>query len=103
MVTTDFVLDETITLIFRRLAFTKARRFLASMDESIDGGFIEVQSISPERFGEAKKLRLKFRDKPHISFTDFTSFVVMRELGLDDVITDDDHFEHAGFGFQKIA
>ena len=103
VVTTDFVLDETITLVFRRLAFLKAKRFMNSMDASIDGGFVEVQSISPERFAEAKKLRLKFRDKPRISFTDLSSFVVMRELGLVDVITDDEHFQHVGFGFRKIG
>jgi predicted nucleic acid-binding protein len=103
VVTTDYVLDETITLIFRRLAFAKAKRLLDAMDQSVERGFVDVQAVSAERFAEAKRLRLKYRDKPRISFTDFTSFVVMRELGLAEVITDDDHFQHVGLGFRKIV
>lgn len=101
VVTTDYVIDETITLVFRRLAFPKARRLLTTMDASVERGFVDLQFVSPERFTAAKRLRLKYRDKPRISFTDLTSFAVMRELGLTDVITDDDHFEHVGLGFRK--
>jgi len=56
---------------------------------------------SPSRFEEAKVLRLRFDDKPRISFTDLTSMVVMREIGVTDVITGDEHFEHVGMGFQR--
>jgi predicted nucleic acid-binding protein len=37
-----------------------------------------------------------------ISFTDITSFVVMRELGLSAVLTGDAHFEHVGQGFKRL-
>ncbi|MFO8163330.1 MAG: hypothetical protein R6T98_04120, partial [Desulfatiglandales bacterium] len=59
-----------------------------------------VEWITPLRFEEAKKMRLKFDDKPRISFTDLTSMTVMKELGLRDIVTADDHFEHVGLGFQ---
>ena len=47
-------------------------------------------------------MRLRYRDKPDISFTDFTSFVVMRELGLRDVLTADAHFAQAHLGFRRL-
>jgi predicted nucleic acid-binding protein len=39
---------------------------------------------------------LKHRDQGY-SFTDVTSFIVMRELGMSDALTEDRHFEQAGF------
>jgi predicted nucleic acid-binding protein len=47
-------------------------------------------------------LRRKYSDKPRISFTDFTSMVVMSELGITDVMTEDDHFLQVGMGFNKV-
>ena len=52
------------------------------------------------RFQWAWQLRTKYRDKPKISFTDFTSFVVMQDLGIHEVLTDDAHFLQINLGFQ---
>ena len=49
-----------------------------------------------------RRLRLRYHDKPRISFTDLTSFVVMRELGLHRVLTGDAHFEQVGLGFVRF-
>ena len=57
--------------------------------------------VTPERFEKAKTLRLKYHDKPRISFTDLTSMAVMKEIGVTDVITGDEHFEHVGMGFHR--
>jgi len=44
-------------------------------------------------------MRQRFHDKPDISFVDFTSFVVMQELGITDVFTGDAHFKQVNLGF----
>jgi predicted nucleic acid-binding protein len=44
----------------------------------------------------------KYKDKGDISFVDFTSFVVMRETGVLDVLTADRHFNEVGLKFRKI-
>ncbi len=52
--------------------------------------------IAEERFEKAKRLRLKFQDKPRISFTDLTSMVVMQERRLTRILTEDEHFTQVG-------
>jgi predicted nucleic acid-binding protein len=100
--TTDYVLDETFTLLFRRLPLPLAEESVGLLDEAIKEGYLNLEWVSPERFEEAKELRLRFRDKPKISFTDLTSMVVMKELGVSSILTDDDHFTHVGMGFEKM-
>ncbi len=99
--TSDYVLDETITLVFKRLPFKTAKESLTKIDKAIEEGYLQVEWVTPERFEKAKGLRLKYQDKPKISFTDLTSMVVMKELGVMDIITGDEHFAHVGMRFRK--
>jgi predicted nucleic acid-binding protein len=98
-VTTDYVLDETITRLFTVSRFTSARRFLEGVFEASQQGLLDIEHVTPERFRIAWRLRNRYKDKPRISFTDLTSFAVMRELGLQHVLTGDAHFEQVGMGF----
>lgn len=100
--TSDYVLDETITLLFRRLPFTTARDSLESIQQAISEGYLLLERISPEGFQQAIDLRLRFQDKPRISFTDFVSMVVMSECGVTDILTEDDHFTHVGMSILKV-
>jgi predicted nucleic acid-binding protein len=101
-VTTDYVLDETLTRLFSAVPFAKARRFAEAIFQASESGLVEIERVTPGRFQAAWELRLRYRDKPRISFTDLTSFVVMKEIGLTSVISGDAHFEHAGLGFRRI-
>ena len=100
--TSDYVLDETVTLLFRRLPFSTAKKSLESIQQAVAEGYLHLEWVTPERFEKAKELRSKFQDKPRISFTDFTSIVVMAECGITEILTEDDHFLQVGMGFQKV-
>ena len=100
-VTTDYVLDETATRLFGRRPFAEARRFMEALLQGGSGGFLLIERITTERFERAWQLRLRYDDKPHISFTDLTSFVVMQEEGMVDVLTNDDHFGQVNLGFVR--
>lgn len=101
-VTTDYVLDEALTRLFAVAPFAPARQFATAIFEAARTGSVTLERITPERFDRAWRLRLRYQDKPRISFTDLTSFVVMRELGLRRVATGDAHFEQVGLGFMRV-
>jgi predicted nucleic acid-binding protein len=99
IVTSDFVLDELLTIMFSRISFEMASRFAESILRS---PFITIERITPERFQKAWELRLKFSDKPRISFTDLTSMAAMNELGISEVLTADKHFDQVGMNFRFL-
>ena len=93
LVTSDFVVDETLTLIRFRLGLAAADAWWRQADGSRR---LRWERVDSERFEKARHLFFQYRDKG-FSFTDCTSFVIMRELRLTHVITTDAHFRQAGF------
>lgn len=93
LVLTDDILDEAATLAMARRGGYAALRLLEIPD--LSGGF-DLEWIGPERFTAAKALFHKHADHGY-SFTDCTSFIVMREFGLTEALTTDRHFREAGF------
>lgn len=99
---TDYVLDETITLLFRREVFEEAVHFMEGIFESVEEGHLTVERITSECFGAAWELRKRFHDKPKMSFTDLTSMSVMTKRKIKKVLTEDDHFLQVQMGFQRV-
>lgn len=93
LVTTDFVVDETLTLVRFRLGLAAANAWWQQIDGSAR---LRWERIENDRFERARNLFFQYRDKD-LSFTDCTSIVVMRELKLTTVITTDRHFHQVGF------
>ena len=102
LITTDYVLDETFTRLFSRIDFAVASRFCQRVFAAEEAGILSIERIDPARFEAAYQLRLRYRDKGRISFTDFTSFVVMKELTVRDALTADEHFDQVQLGFRRV-
>ncbi len=92
-VTTDYVLDETATLLRARGLTKQLREFFRLTEESRALG---IEWMTPDRFTAAREFMLKHLDQ-EFSFTDCSSFVVMKELRLTDALATDHHFRIAGF------
>lgn len=92
-VTTDYVVDETATLLRARGLTKLLTEFFRLTEES---QALTMEWTSPDRFAAARKFMLKHLDQ-EFSFTDCVSFVVMKELRLIDALATDDHFRVAGF------
>lgn len=97
LVTSDYVLDETITRLFQRQPFLESKRFLEATFVAAERGHLLIERIDASLFQQAWLLRLRFDDQPGISFTDLTSFAVMRAHRITRVITQDRHFALGGF------
>ena len=93
LITTDFVVDETLTLLRLRLGLIAAEKWWQQVDRS---SRLRWERIDGDRFEKARQLFFQYRDKPY-SFTDCTSCVIMRELRLTHALTTDRHFSQMGF------
>ena len=93
LVTSNYILDESLTLIRMRLGIEAAEKWWMMVSESPR---CNVEWITPERNEKAVRWFFTWKDQS-FSFTDCTSFTVMRELGIEDVLTGDRHFATAGF------
>jgi hypothetical protein len=92
-VTTDYVLDETATLL-RARGLTKLLKGFLQLTEASQA--LSIEWMTPDRFAAARGYMLKHLDQ-EFSFTDCASFVVMKELRLRDALATDRHFRIAGF------
>jgi uncharacterized protein len=93
LLTTDYVVDETLTLLRVRLSLAAAEAWWRQVDGSAR---VRWERVDTARFERAVELFFQFRDKG-FSFTDCTSFAVMRELRLAKALTTDRHFRQMGF------
>ena len=99
--TSDYVLDETITLLYARYP-NQAEVAIRSLLRLIEAGHIIHERITDDRFDAAWRLRQRYGDKPAISFTDLTSMVIMQEHTIGQILTEDRHFEQVGLGLQRV-
>jgi uncharacterized protein len=93
VVTTDYIVDETLTLTKARI---DAPTTLTLLDRIERSQAIDLELLGGDRFLDAKQYFRKHSDHGY-SFTDCTSFVVMDELEIRAALTTDRHFKEAGF------
>lgn len=99
-VTSDFVIAEFLSALFGIMPFAPAARFGESLFQAFATGQYQLVHVSPAQFRRAWDLRVRYHDKPDISFVDLTSMVVMQDLGIADVFTGDAHFLQVNLGFR---
>lgn len=96
-VTSNFVLDETLTLLARRAGYAfaaeRARKIFSSEAMTI---------LRPVEEDEREALDFfeKYADQ-EVSFTDCVSFVLIRKKRIEEIFSFDGHFEQAGFRLLK--
>jgi uncharacterized protein len=93
LVTTNFVVDETLTLLRTRLGWRTARSF----GDRVRAGYLtRLERVSPRDEEAAWDIFVRYSDHA-FSFTDCTSFAVMRRLGLAAALAADADFRTFGF------
>ena len=92
-VTSDYVLDETITLLTARKHGHLVEPFL---QVTLHSSACRIEWTDPDRFTETASFLLKHQDHAW-SFTDCLSFVLMKKDRLREALTKDVNFAQAGF------
>jgi len=92
LITTDFVLDETLTLLRAR---NETPRAVALGDQLLIERWANLHFVSEEEIREAWQVFRTYADKEW-SFTDCTSKVVIEKLGLTAAFSFDHHFRQFG-------
>jgi len=88
---TNFLVDETYTLMLARLGYRFAVRFL----DELRASSLTIVRIEPRDEHQAEQILRQFDDK-RFSYTDATSFAVMERLGIEAAFTFDKNFTEYG-------
>jgi hypothetical protein len=96
LLTTNFVVDEATTIIRYKLGHPAAVAFRQTIRQMVDDGLLTIVRVSEAYEDAAGDIFDQYGDQD-FSFTDCTSFAVMRDLGLTEVFTGDQHFSTMGF------
>jgi uncharacterized protein len=92
LLTTDFIMDETLTLLRARGQNQKASKLGSAF---LDGSAATLYCIAMDDLYEAMEVFQRFADKEW-SFTDCTSKVVIEKLELATAFSFDHHFRQFG-------
>lgn len=98
IITTDYVIDELLTLILVR----KSKFFAININHLIESpkNLFSIHFVGENEFNISRKIFNEYSDKQW-SFTDCTSYVEMKELNIRNAFSFDKHFDQ--FGFVKRA
>jgi predicted nucleic acid-binding protein len=92
LITSDYILDETYTII----RFRAGHHIAVQFGEAVRGSkFLRVEYIASDSIEKAWELFKTFSDH-EFSFTDCTSFVLMERLKIKAAFTFDAHFKEYG-------
>jgi uncharacterized protein len=92
LVTSDYVVDETLTLLRAR---RQPRSALALGDAFFDGTLTKIHHLSAAEFRGSWQIFRQFSDK-NWSFTDCTSKLLLEKLRIQQVVAFDNHFYQFG-------
>lgn len=93
LITSNYILDESFTLIRIRCGIKMLQEFRDWLAES--GNEIKISRVTIS--DEAKAWDWILEDWSNLSFTDCVSFALMERLKIKNVATFDNHFSQAGF------
>jgi predicted nucleic acid-binding protein len=91
MLTSSYVVLETLALLQTRLGLKAVTKWKTEFQ-----GILEIVWIEKQLHEEAL-IALMAANKPTISLTDWASFLIMRERGIENAFSFDRHFAQQGF------
>ena len=96
LLTSDYIFDETLTVILVRVGKQKAIEVCNALLKDIEAENIKLMLVDEEVFRKATEIFTRFVDKEW-SFTDCTSYILMKDAGITKGASFDEHFRQFGF------
>ena len=100
LLTTDYVIDETVTWLSYRVNHPVAVQFLDIIENSSATGVLTFVAIERDLFQEAERLFRQY-DTARLSFTDCTSFAVCQQHNISEAFAFDQHFPMVGITLRR--
>ena len=97
LATSNYIFDETLTLLRYRGGLPLALRFRELIIDNVQ--YIKILRVTTS--DEANAWEWFVKDWSKLSFTDCVSFALMTRIELSRVATFDNHFKRAGFLVEK--
>ncbi|NMB25230.1 MAG: PIN domain-containing protein [Firmicutes bacterium] len=91
LVTSDYVLDETLTRLRYDAGLQTAITAKDILDKAKESNFLSMQWVDEAVSAKAWELFVRYQDQ-EISFTDCTSWSICQRLGIEEVFAFDRHF-----------
>jgi predicted nucleic acid-binding protein len=95
LLTTDYVIDETVTWLRYRVSHPVAVQFFDLIGSSRATGVLTLVAIDRFLFQEAERLFRQY-NTARLSFTDCTSFAVCQQYKISEAFAFDRHFPMIG-------
>lgn len=93
--TSYYVLDELYTRLIYDFGKSTTQKAIDLLDKSIDQEELRILDVDAVIFRKAQKTLIKFYDHK-LSLTDATSYVLCKDLSLDEIFTLDSDFKKIG-------
>jgi len=97
LVTSNYILDELYTLLLMNIGYPKAMEFKEKLDHLSSENVLDIVWIDKGMAIQAWDVFQRYNVDKTWSFTDCTSFTVMKNMELTEVFAFDHHFEQMGF------
>jgi uncharacterized protein len=95
ILTTNYIITEVVALLTSPLRISRPQ-IIAFVQGLKDSPYIEILHIDPETDAQSWQLLASRQDKAW-SLIDCSSFVVMKQNNIAQALTNDRHFDQAGF------
>lgn len=96
VVTTDDVLNEVVALLTATSRGVPRPKIIGLINSIRNATHVRIIHVDASMWDAAWAMLEQFTDKSW-SLVDATSFIVMRQLGISEAFTSDQHFAQAGF------
>lgn len=97
LITSNYILDELYTLLLIHLGSYWTVNFKKKFDFLRESEILEITWIDEKIAAETWTIFERFNQDKKWSFTDCTSYVLMKKLNINEVFTFDHHFQQMGF------